>query len=248
MKIDGLTRAIFIACIIRGSWMIRALVIDDAAKAKAARVLAHAEGHHYFPERTMLLPGDDERFVARFNDYRAVFSYTHSDGAVWRHLSISVPARGKYPHMGAAFVIANLFGFTGWDRRTVDALPEGWLANVNEDDNCIILLVGVNYDTLMKNYREDFQYGREHIELGVANKLVAAATAPEHTSPTITAAMFYAKTRMGFTERSAVEVKGEIAATILPGMTQQDAVHRYLDSLKIISLPAQKVANGGADS
>jgi hypothetical protein len=117
--------------------MLRALIIDESAKAKAARVIAHAEKNHYFLGKTTTPPGDDERFVAHLNDYRAVFSFTHSDGTIFRHLSISVPARGRFPHQAAAFTIADLFGFTGWDHQTIDKLPEGWIGVTHED--CLVL-------------------------------------------------------------------------------------------------------------
>lgn len=44
---------------------LRPLIIDATAKAKAARVLAHAEKNHYRPGPGIPPPGDDERFVPR---------------------------------------------------------------------------------------------------------------------------------------------------------------------------------------
>lgn len=93
---------------------LRPLVIDDNAKAKVARVLAHAEQHHYRIDAGGPPPGDDERFVAQLDTYRAVFSFTHAEGGVYRHMSVSVPG-GKFPNPVAVFMIAQLFGFTGYD-------------------------------------------------------------------------------------------------------------------------------------
>lgn len=116
---------------------MRPLVIDDAARSEAARVIGHAEAHHYYPGK-MGTPGDDPAFVAKFGTYRSVFTFTHSDGAVWRHLSISVPSK-KFPNPYAAYMIAELFGFTGWNGKTVEP-PEGWLMNVNDREHCITLV------------------------------------------------------------------------------------------------------------
>ncbi len=118
---------------------MRPLIIDDAAKATAARVLAYADAHHYRPgRRGQTTPGDDPNFVAKFGTYRAVFTFTHADGLVYRHLSISVPS-AKFPNPAAAFMIASLFGFTGWDERTIDRAPEGWQIDVNNREHCIVL-------------------------------------------------------------------------------------------------------------
>ena len=115
---------------------LRPLIIDDAAKATAARVLAYAENHPYRSGQPT--PGDNPNFVAEFGTYRAVFTFTHADGLIYRHLSISVPGT-KFPNPAAAFMIATLFGFTGWDERTIHRPPEGWLMDINDSDHCVVL-------------------------------------------------------------------------------------------------------------
>ena len=118
---------------------LRPLIIDDAAKAKVAAVVAHAEAHPYRPFTPgAKTPGDDDRFVARLGSYRCVFTYTHSDGGVWRHLSISVPSK-KYPNPAAAFAIADMFGFTGWDHKTIDRAPDGWMMDIPKREHCVVL-------------------------------------------------------------------------------------------------------------
>jgi hypothetical protein len=117
---------------------LRPLMIDDAARAKIARVVAYAMDHPYIPGPRAPVPGDDPHFVAHLNTYRAVFTFTHSAGKVYRHLSISVPGKG-YPNPAAAFLIASEFGFTGWDEKQIDRLPEGWLMDVNDADHCVVL-------------------------------------------------------------------------------------------------------------
>jgi hypothetical protein len=97
-------------------------------------------------------------------------------------------------------------------------------------------LVGIDHDTLMKNYRDDFVYGRDNVAVAVATKLVPAATAPEHTGATVSAAQFWARTQMGFRESSVVEVhKTQGDGLLTAGMSQQEAVRCYLDSLRAIN-------------
>jgi hypothetical protein len=118
--------------------MVRVLTINDGTRAEIARVLTHAHANHYHPGPGAKPPGDDERFVAKLDSYRAVFSLTHADGIVYRHLSISVPGK-SYPHPFAVFTIASLFCFTGRDERTVEPPPDGWLIDLNQRDHCIVL-------------------------------------------------------------------------------------------------------------
>lgn len=116
--------------------MIRALVIDEAARAQARRVIEHAKAHPYRPGDPV--PGDNPDFVAQLGSYRAVFTYTKSDGTTFRHLSVSVPGRG-YPHPAAIFTIAELFGLTGWDGRTLHRAPADWMVSVNRDEHCVVV-------------------------------------------------------------------------------------------------------------
>jgi hypothetical protein len=121
---------------------MRPLIIDDNAKAEVARVRAHAEANPYRPVASGNVPGDDRRFVAHLGSYRCVFTYTHSDGGVWRHLSVSVPSK-NYPNPAACFAIADLFGFTGWDHRTIDRAPDGWLLNISKPEHCVVIAQAV---------------------------------------------------------------------------------------------------------
>lgn len=116
---------------------MRPLIIDDAARMNVRRVLSHADKNPFVPGVSPT-PGDDDRFVANLDTYRCVFTYTHLDGAVWRHLSISVPGN-DYPNPFAAFTIADLFGFTGWDQLTVEPPPREWEIVVQRREHCIVL-------------------------------------------------------------------------------------------------------------
>jgi hypothetical protein len=115
---------------------MRPLLVDDEAKAKVARVVEYAEAHHHIPGE--FVPGDNPNFVTTLDTYRCVFTFTHNSGKVWRHLSISVPSE-KYPNPAAAFMIATLFGFTGWDERTIDVAPKGWGIGIHKHEHCIVL-------------------------------------------------------------------------------------------------------------
>jgi hypothetical protein len=117
--------------------MTRVLVIDDIARAQAARVLAHAEANPYRPGDPV--PGNQPGFVAHFGDYRSVFTYTHANRRIFRHLTVSVPTPGKYPSPIAVFEIANLFGFTGHDGMSVTP-PLDWTWAVKPAEHCIVVL------------------------------------------------------------------------------------------------------------
>lgn len=126
---------------------MRALVIDDFAKAAVQRVVDFATlpENWYRPGITSLVPGEDPRFVAHLKDgFRAVFTISKfPDGLVLRHLSISVNS-DKLPHIAAAFTIAEMFGFSGWDGKTLHRIPDGWMSSVNKAENCVVL--GQPYD------------------------------------------------------------------------------------------------------
>ena len=111
---------------------MRPLIIDDETRAAVARVrdFAEQEAHWYEPYEgdRRHVPGDDDRHVCMLGTYRCVFSITRVPTGRWRHLSISVPGK-FYPNPYAVFTIAELFGFTGWDQKSVHA-PKDWLLRV----------------------------------------------------------------------------------------------------------------------
>lgn len=117
--------------------MIRPLVIDDNARAKVASVVSYAMDHPYREGNPV--PGDNPNYVAKLDTYRAVFTFTHHRGGVFRHLTISVPS-SKYANPAAVFTIASLFGFTGWDEKTIDKSPEGWRIDINKKDHCVTVV------------------------------------------------------------------------------------------------------------
>jgi hypothetical protein len=112
---------------------MRALIIDEEARAKVAAVEAFADCNWYRPGMSETVPGDDPRHTITLGTYRCVFSYTlMPNGGLFRHLSVSVPSE-KFPHQ-----IADLFGFTGWDGHSSEP-PASWMLGVNQEDHCIVL-------------------------------------------------------------------------------------------------------------
>lgn len=123
---------------------MRALMIDDANRAEVERVRQWAERpeNYYKPfagnDAAVSVSGDDKRFTCHLNDYRCVYTITEGD-CLYRQLSISVPS-ADYAHPAAAFTIAEMFGFTGWDGKTISRIPHGWLFNVNIREHCVTLV------------------------------------------------------------------------------------------------------------
>lgn len=122
---------------------MRMLSITPEAQAKVDVVVSYAMDHPSIVRNQKFVdgtPGDNPNHVTHLDDYRCVFSFTKDEkaGRIFRDLSISVPVAGKLPHPFASFEIAKMFGFTGWDGKSID-IPEGWLANVMKEDNCIRL-------------------------------------------------------------------------------------------------------------
>lgn len=109
---------------------LRALLIDDKARAKVAQVVRYAESHPYeptmdAPEDSPDVPGDNPHCICYLNSYRCVFSYTKVHGETFRDLSISVPG-DKWPNPFAVWTIAELFGFSGWDQQS-EQPPQDWM-------------------------------------------------------------------------------------------------------------------------
>lgn len=109
--------------------MIRPLIIDDVLKGEAATIIRYADKHPYIVGESAQVPGDNPRHVLKtVFGYRSVFSYTVVRGKKFRDLSVSVATKGMYPNEFALYTIAaDLFGFTGWDHKTIQPPPEDWI-------------------------------------------------------------------------------------------------------------------------
>lgn len=132
MNLDSTTRV--------GNERMRPLVIDEQAKKIAARIRDYAEHPEnvYRPDPRWTAPGDNPHHVCRLNTYRVVYSITEVPDGKFRHLSVSVPGE-KYPNPAAVIMIADLFGFVGWDGQTIDQFPDGWLATMEEKARAVVV-------------------------------------------------------------------------------------------------------------
>ena len=96
------------------------LLLTGAGKDRAHDVALYAAdpAHWYRPGISpFVVPGDLDVYTAQIDSFRCVFTYTHHEGVLFRHLSISVAARmqGRVPQPIVAFTLATWFGFTGGD-------------------------------------------------------------------------------------------------------------------------------------
>lgn len=126
---------------------MRALILDDAAKLKAEMIMRHALLHPYTPGPKAKTPGDDPNFVGEFDTYRVVFTFTWNAKKLFRHMSVSVPAEGMLPNPYAVFSLAELFGFEGWDGKSLQ--PGGnWQIGVHDNEHCIVIVAPVRPEVL----------------------------------------------------------------------------------------------------
>lgn len=106
---------------------MRPLIIDEKLKTRIAEIVRFANEHHYTVGET-IVPGDDPRYVLNTHfGYRCVFSFTRVPSGLYRDLSISISTKVKYPNPFIAYTLAELFGFTGWDSKTIEPPPATWL-------------------------------------------------------------------------------------------------------------------------
>jgi hypothetical protein len=133
---------------------MRALLIDEEASARACTVVAYArQRQHWYlvgdggKTAAGSVPGDNPRHVAQFFDgYRTAFSFTRAGGKLYRHLTISVPS--KLPNPIAAFQLAELFGFTGWNE-SMGMRPSGdWIIGPHKSEHCVVIVQEVNEEAL----------------------------------------------------------------------------------------------------
>lgn len=92
-------------------------------------------------------------------------------------------------------------------RRQVEAL-----AGYGVPEPGIADMVGIDPKTLRKHYRQELRIGHTKANSAVAQSLFRKATGDGHQS--VTAAIFWAKTRMGWKETMVTEHSGEPITTI----------------------------------
>jgi hypothetical protein len=96
---------------------LRALELGDASRQRAHEVALYAARHEnwYRPRVSTWVPGDRPEHVADLGDFRCAFSYSVTQGTLYRQLSISTrgPTGPGLPAPIAVWTIASWFGFTG---------------------------------------------------------------------------------------------------------------------------------------
>jgi hypothetical protein len=115
---------------------LQVLIIDDQVRQRIAEIVAFAmrSENVYRPYTTenAKVPGDDPRYVLSTGTHRIVFSITeNADRIPFKHLSISVGTKGKYPNPDVVREIISLYGFTGG--------LEDCMVRTNEAERCVIL-------------------------------------------------------------------------------------------------------------
>jgi hypothetical protein len=112
--------------------------------AKRIAEYAAQEDHWYRPDRGDDSPGDHPSHVMTVGDVRAVFSWTESpEKEVFRHLSVSLRGEDRWPPPIVVWTLARMFGFTGAeadDTGVVKRNPKGWGVDVNDEEQCIVVI------------------------------------------------------------------------------------------------------------
>ena len=121
---------------------MRPLVIDDDQQrgVDALVKFASEEENWFHAFKDTWTPGDRPEYILHLNSYRCVFTCTESsDGKLYRHLSISVPA--DYPAPIAVFQLAAMFGFTGGQDGSGICVGPGdsWSIRVDTEAHCIVV-------------------------------------------------------------------------------------------------------------
>lgn len=111
---------------------------EEQARVREITAYAEAQGHWYKPGVSPI-PGDTPEHSTILGTYRCVFSITVGNDALYRHLSISVPQKGRLPLPFVVFEIATMFGLTGWTQDMEDKSPEGWMLHVSQEENCVVI-------------------------------------------------------------------------------------------------------------
>lgn len=90
-------------------------------------------------------------------------------------------------------------------RKQVEALVA---CGIRQESICLI--IGISEKTLRLHYRKELDTGIDLALAKVAGSLFKKATSQELTSASVSAAIFWLKTRGGWKEKSEVEHSGEI--------------------------------------
>ena len=127
------------------------LIMGDEVKARAREIAEFAaRPENLFRADCGWVPGDRPEFVLKSGDVKAVFTHSEGEGGkVLRHMSISVPRRGKLPSELVVYTVAGYFGFTGGTTGgsgpdVLTAPGPDWGIFVNEIENTLVVLQPVD--------------------------------------------------------------------------------------------------------
>lgn len=128
---------------------MQALLIGPGERDRIDTLLRYAKENPYAPSLGDQPPGLDSNLVLRLPvGYRVVFSYTYDPrGALWRHLSVSLPDATTLPNPDAVREIAALFGFTDAATESASgAFPESWEVGLLEDEKVVVVMQRLDED------------------------------------------------------------------------------------------------------
>jgi hypothetical protein len=124
---------------------IRPLIIDDEILAEAEAIVRYATAHPVTIRKVVRMAskseppvGDSKEHVLMVQvGYRCVFSIEEQPVGKCRHLSVSVPEKGKAPNERAVLEVMKLFGF-----KATKFGPEvmAWLEDIAEDFKAVNVL------------------------------------------------------------------------------------------------------------
>ena len=111
------------------------------------------------------------------------------------------------------------------------------LASFGVAQELIATHIGIQAKTLRKRYRSELDNSALDANAAVAGKLFSAATQPDHSPASITAAIFWAKTRMGWKDTTSIEHVGKNGGPI--AITHEEALKALEKDMAIapVSLP-----------
>jgi hypothetical protein len=121
---------------------MRPLIIGPDERAAISTLVGFAaEPENWFHPESGIVPGLNPAYAVHVPiGFRCVFTITQAEDKRFRHLSISVPDKGRYPSPEAAVMLAKEFGFTppGAGLDLVDLVRNHhWI--VDKMENCIVL-------------------------------------------------------------------------------------------------------------
>ena len=114
----------------------------DMAEQRAKEIAEHSAKREnwYIPGQTAI-PGDLAEHVMLSGNICAVFCWTVAANDVRRHLSVSVPGKGKLPLPSLIWTLAHLFGFTGAkvEHQLVNFPARSWKFQADDDEGCVVV-------------------------------------------------------------------------------------------------------------